>query len=145
MKLHNDSKGRSVRSTDPLHGRTPTGLAEPDRGDASWRYTDHSCLPDISSKHGLRVAGWKQHDSIRTQTVAEAYDGMTGRDCLMRCSDWPFGVGYYGDSGRFGVATMGCSFLPWDHGQQYLLPPDLRDWLPADHEVCGLCWRRPAC
>lgn len=33
---------------------------------------------------------------------------------------------------------MGYNFLPWDHDQQYLLPPDLRDWLPADHEVWAL-------
>jgi len=33
---------------------------------------------------------------------------------------------------------MGYNFLPWDHDQQYLLPPDIRDWLPADHEVWAL-------
>ena len=47
-------------------------------------------------------------------------------------------MGYCGESGRFGVVTMGYNFLPWDHDQQYLLPPDLRDWLPADHEVWAL-------
>ena len=33
---------------------------------------------------------------------------------------------------------MGYNFLPWDHDQQYLLPPDLREWLPGDHEVWAL-------
>ena len=33
---------------------------------------------------------------------------------------------------------MGYNFLPWDHDQQYLLPPDIRDWLSADHEVWAL-------
>ena len=33
---------------------------------------------------------------------------------------------------------MGYDFLPWDHDQQYLLPPDIRGWLPADHEVWAL-------
>jgi transposase len=49
----------------------------------------------------------------------------------------PFRVGYYGESGRFEV-VMGYNFLPWDHDQQYLLPPDIREWLPADHEVWAL-------
>ena len=47
-------------------------------------------------------------------------------------------MGYYGESGRLGVVTMGYNFLPWDHHQPYLLPPDLREWLPADHEVWAL-------
>jgi transposase len=28
---------------------------------------------------------------------------------------------------------MACNFLPSDRDQPFLLPPDLRDWLPADH------------
>jgi hypothetical protein len=34
--------------------------------------------------------------------------------------------------GRVGSA-MACNFLPCDRDQAILLPPDLRDWLPADH------------
>lgn len=33
---------------------------------------------------------------------------------------------------------MGYNLLPWDHDQQFLVPPDIRDWLPADHEVHAL-------
>ena len=28
---------------------------------------------------------------------------------------------------------MAYNFLPCPRGQAFLLPPDLRDWLPADH------------
>ncbi len=28
---------------------------------------------------------------------------------------------------------MAYNFLPSDPDQPFLLPPDLRDWLPADH------------
>jgi hypothetical protein len=28
---------------------------------------------------------------------------------------------------------MAYNFLRGDRNQPYLLPPDLRDWLPADH------------
>ncbi len=33
---------------------------------------------------------------------------------------------------------MGYNFLPWDHDQQYLLPPDIRDLLPGDYERWAL-------
>ncbi|NLV72599.1 MAG: IS5/IS1182 family transposase, partial [Actinobacteria bacterium] len=28
---------------------------------------------------------------------------------------------------------MARDFLPYDLNQQYLLPPSLKEWLPADH------------
>src|SRR6266545_1732258 len=31
------------------------------------------------------------------------------------------------------VCGMAYNFLRGDHDQPFLLPPDLRDWLPADH------------
>jgi len=31
--------------------------------------------------------------------------------------------------------VMAHGFVPVDRDQQFLLPPDLRSWLPADHEV----------
>jgi hypothetical protein len=34
---------------------------------------------------------------------------------------------------------MAYNFLPSTPAQPFLLPPDLRDWLPADH----LAWVRP--
>jgi hypothetical protein len=30
-------------------------------------------------------------------------------------------------------SAMAYNFLPCDRDQGFLLPPDLRDWLPADH------------
>lgn len=33
---------------------------------------------------------------------------------------------------------MAYNFLAWEHDQAFLLPPDIREWLPADHEVWAL-------
>lgn len=38
-------------------------------------------------------------------------------------------------SGILDDGVMAHGFVPVDRDQQFLLPPDLRSWLPADHEV----------
>lgn len=35
----------------------------------------------------------------------------------------------------FDDLLMAHGFVPVDRDQQFLLPPDLRSWLPEDHEV----------
>ena len=71
------------------------------------------------------------------QAVAQTLDVMIGPGCS-RYSDSVVWGGMLRRIGTLRGCEMGYNFLPWDHDQQYLLPPDIRDRLPADHEVWAL-------
>src|SRR5699024_9613779 len=52
------------------------------------------------------------------------------RGCCQLC-----GVGAGGVAGGLGGWGMAKSYRPVDRDQAFLLPPDMREWLPAEHLV----------